>query len=94
MANRLGELRHEEFSHCSVHERVGREKFRRTLLYSFSRTIIVKFFEKGGEQIENVKETAKIVQKSNFLLSFCFVSRFVGDETEVKEPQNVTNDTV
>ena len=39
MANRLGELRHEEFSHCCVNESVGR------------------------------------------------------DETEVKEPQNVTNDT-
>ena len=63
MANRLGELRHEEFSHCCVNESVGREKFRRTLLYNFSRTIIVKFLEKGGEQIENVKETAKIVQK-------------------------------
>ena len=59
MANRSGELRHEEFSHCCVHESVGREKFRRTLLYNFSRTIIVNFFEKGGEQIENVKETAK-----------------------------------
>ena len=35
-----------------------------------------------------------VVQKSNFLLSFCFISRFVGEETEVKEPQNVTNDTV
>ena len=63
MANRLGELRHEEFRHCCIHESVGREKFRRTLLYNFSRTIIVKFFEKGGEQIENVKETAKNCSK-------------------------------
>ena len=63
IANRSGELRHEEFSHCCIHESVGREKFRRTLLYNFSRTIIVKFLEKGGEQIENVKETAKIVRK-------------------------------
>ena len=63
MANRSGKLRHEEFSHCCVHEGVGREKFRRTLLYNFSKTIIVKFFEKGGEQIENVKETAKNCSK-------------------------------
>ena len=63
MANRLGELRHEEFSHCCVNESVGREKFRRTLLYHFSRTIIVKFLDKGGEQIENVKETAKNCSK-------------------------------
>ena len=59
MANRSGELRHEEFSHCCVHGSVGREKFRRTLLYNFSRTITLNFLAKGGEQIENVKETAK-----------------------------------
>ena len=63
MENCLGELRHEEFSHCCVNESAGREKFRRTLLYNFSRTIIVKFLEKGGEQIENVKETAKNCSK-------------------------------
>ena len=63
MANRLGELRHEEFSHCYVNESVDREKFRRTLLYNFSRTIILNFLEKGGEQIENVKETAKNCSK-------------------------------
>ena len=63
MANRLGEFRHEEFSHCCVHESVSREKFRRTLFYNFSRTIIVNFFEKGGEKIENVKETAKNCSK-------------------------------
>ena len=60
----------------------------------FSRTIILKFLAKGGEQIENVKETVKNCLKSNFLLFFCFVSRFVRDETEVKEPLNITNDTV
>ena len=28
IANRSGELRHEEFSHCYIHESVGREKFK------------------------------------------------------------------
>ena len=59
IANRSGELRHEEFSHCCIHESVGREKFGRTLLYNFCRTITLKFLAKGDEQIENVKETAK-----------------------------------
>ena len=58
IANRSGELRHEEFSHCCIHESVGREKFGRTLLYNFCRTITLKFLAKEEEQ-ENVKETAK-----------------------------------
>ena len=61
MAKRLGELRHEEFSHYCVNESVGREKFRRTLLYNFSRTIIVKFLEKGGEQNKNSENCSKKV---------------------------------
>ena len=59
IANRSGELRHEEFSHCYIHESVGREKFRRASSYNFSKTITLKLLAKGGEQIENVKETAK-----------------------------------
>ena len=54
MTSRPGELRHEEFSHCCIHESlletklfffslrrrdVSKEKFRRTLFYNFSRTI-------------------------------------------------------
>ena len=60
IANRSGELRHEEFSHCCVHESVDSEReSRRTLLYNFCRTVTLKFLEKGGEQIENIKQTAK-----------------------------------
>ena len=59
IANRSGELRHEEFSHCCVHGSVGRGKFRRTLSYNFFQTITLKVLVKGGEQIENVKETTK-----------------------------------
>ena len=47
----------------AVYMKALAEKFRRTLLYNFSKTIIVNFFEKGGEQIENVKETAKNCSK-------------------------------
>ena len=60
IANRSGELRHEEFSHCCVHESVDSEReSRRTLLYNFCRTVTLKFLAKGGEKIENIKQTAK-----------------------------------
>ena len=73
IANRSGELRHEEFSHCCIHESVGREKFGRNLLYNFCRTITLKFLAKGEEQ-ENVKETAKNCLKKQFpdFILFCF----------------------
>ena len=40
----------------------------------FSRTITLNFLAKGGEQIENVKETAKNCLKKEFpaFLLFCF----------------------
>ena len=52
------------------------------------------FLAKRGEQIEDEKETAKNCLTRSFLLFFCFIIRFVGDKTEVKEPQNVTIYTV
>ena len=88
MANRLGELRHEEFSHSYVHGSVGRGKFRRTLLCNFFQDYHFKIF---GERRRTNSECKRNSEK---LLFFCFVSRFVRDETELKEPLNVTNDTV
>ena len=79
-ANRYGEFRHEEFSHCCIHESVGRETFRRTLSYHYSWTITLKFLAKGGEQIENVKETEKIVKK--VISCFSSVLFFVLSETK------------
>ena len=74
IANRSGELRHEEFSHCCVHGSVGRGKFRRSMLCNFFQTISLKVLAKGGEQIENIKETTKNCLKKYFpaFLLFCF----------------------
>ena len=44
IANCSGELRHEEFSHCCIHESFDREKSGRTLWYNFCRTITLKLF--------------------------------------------------
>ena len=71
MENRLGELRHEEFSHCCVNESVGREKFRRTLLYNFSRTIIVKIF---GERRRTNRECKRNSEKLFKKVISCFPS--------------------
>ena len=80
-ANRYGEFRHEEFSHCCIHESVGRETFRRSLSYHYSWTITLKFLAKGGEQIENVKETAKNCSK-NVISCFSSVLFLVLSETK------------
>ena len=46
------------------------------------------YFEIFGERRRTNREckrnSEKLFKKSNFSLFFCFISRFVGDETEVK----------
>ena len=60
IANRSGELRHEEFSHCYiVYMKALAEKNLGELRLTIFPTITLKLLAKGGEQIENVKETAK-----------------------------------
>ena len=62
MTSRPGELRHEEFSHCCIHESLletklfffslrrrddSKEKFRRTLFYNFQDNHLNVFGERG-----------------------------------------------
>ena len=55
-------------------EALAKENLGELCYVIFSRTIILKFLAKGGEQIENVKETAKNCLKKQFpaFLLFCF----------------------
>ena len=71
MAYRLGELRHEEFSHCCVHGSVGREKFRRTLLYNFFQDYHFKFF---GERRRTNRECKRNSEKMFKKVISCFSS--------------------
>ena len=73
IANRSGELRHEEFSHCCVHESVDSEReSRRTLLYNFCRTVTLNFWRKEEINKEYKTNSEKLFLKSNFLLFLCF----------------------
>ena len=71
MASRSGELRHEEFSHCCVHGSVGREKFRRTLLYNFFQDYHFKFF---GERRRINRECKRNSEKMFKKVISCFSS--------------------
>ena len=71
IANRSGELRHEEFSHCCVHGSVGREKFRRTLLYNFFQDYHFKFF---GERRRTNRECKRNSEKMFKKVISCFSS--------------------
>ena len=71
IANRSGELRHEEFSHRCVHGSVGREKFRRTLLYNFFQDYHFKFF---GERRRTNRECKRNSEKMFKKVISCFSS--------------------
>ena len=63
IANRSGELRHEEFSHCYIHESVGREKFRRTSSYNFSNNHFKTFGERRRTNRECKRNSEKLFKK-------------------------------
>ena len=63
IANRSGELRHEEFSHCYIHESVGREKFRRTSSYNFSNSHFKTFGERRRTNRECKRNSEKLFKK-------------------------------
>ena len=69
IANRSGELRHEEFSHCYIHESVGREKFRRTSSYNFSNNHFKTFGERRRTNRECKRNSEKLFKKVIFCLS-------------------------
>ena len=52
------------------------------------------FGERGRTNKECKINGEKLFEHVISCFFFCFVSSFVGDEMEVKEPQNVTNYTV
>ena len=108
MTSRPGELRHEEFSHCCIHESLLETKLFSSLYADktlakknldepcfiiFPGQSLKCVWQKGRTNKECKRKGEKLFEHVIFVF-VCFVSSFVGDEMEVKEPQNVTNYTV